>query len=265
VNLEVIRRTPNVPSKWPSVLFVHGGFHAAWCWDEHFLPYFAEHGFEAMALSLRGHGKSDGREELDSYGLADYVDDVAQVARSLPSPPVLVGHSIGAVIVQQYVQAREAAAIVMIAPTPFSTMSLAKLQWAFRFPITTASLLIGRDINYALPAFRHLFFSPQMCADEVDRYMGRMQRESNRVFREIARIRDPNSPRFCFPTLILTAAQDRIPHSISQRLADAFHGDLETLAMAHDVMLDPQWQLAADRIIRWVSERVKSRSPMNRA
>lgn len=27
-------------------------------------------------MSLRGHGQSEGREELDSYGLADYVAEI---------------------------------------------------------------------------------------------------------------------------------------------------------------------------------------------
>ena len=30
----------------------------------HFLDFFAEHGFDSYALSLRGHGKSGGRERL---------------------------------------------------------------------------------------------------------------------------------------------------------------------------------------------------------
>jgi pimeloyl-ACP methyl ester carboxylesterase len=40
------------------LLFVHGGEHAAWCWDEHFLDFFAAEGYRAVALSLRGHGTS---------------------------------------------------------------------------------------------------------------------------------------------------------------------------------------------------------------
>ena len=40
------------------LLFVHGAWHAAWCWDEHFLGYFADRGYRAVALSFRGHGDS---------------------------------------------------------------------------------------------------------------------------------------------------------------------------------------------------------------
>ncbi|MFS8016801.1 putative alpha/Beta hydrolase [Helianthus anomalus] len=36
----------------PPLVFVHGSFHAAWCWSEHWLPFFSENGFDSYALSL---------------------------------------------------------------------------------------------------------------------------------------------------------------------------------------------------------------------
>ncbi len=60
MHLEVITRTPNGGARPTPPLFVHGAYGGAWEWDEHFLPYFAERGWEAHALSLRGHAGSDG-------------------------------------------------------------------------------------------------------------------------------------------------------------------------------------------------------------
>jgi pimeloyl-ACP methyl ester carboxylesterase len=40
------------------LLFVHGAWHGAWCWDEYFLDFFAGRGYRALAVSLRGHGNS---------------------------------------------------------------------------------------------------------------------------------------------------------------------------------------------------------------
>ena len=34
-------------------MFVHGSFHAAWCWAERWLPFFSRAGFRCFALSLR--------------------------------------------------------------------------------------------------------------------------------------------------------------------------------------------------------------------
>jgi len=56
--LELIDRGECTDAHPVPLLFVHGAWHAAWCWDEHFLGFFADRGFRAVAVSLRGHGAS---------------------------------------------------------------------------------------------------------------------------------------------------------------------------------------------------------------
>lgn len=38
----------------PPLVFVHGSYHAAWCWAEHWLPFFSGFGYDCYALSLLG-------------------------------------------------------------------------------------------------------------------------------------------------------------------------------------------------------------------
>lgn len=113
--LEVIDKGTCSESHPVPLLFVHGAWHAAWCWDEHFLDFFADKGYRALAVSLRGHGNSPTPKPLRSCSIADYVDDVASVADSLPTRPVLIGHSMGGFIVQKYLESHEAPAGVLVA------------------------------------------------------------------------------------------------------------------------------------------------------
>ena len=61
LDLEVIAQHPPTPvptpgtgrSERPPLVFVHGSFHAAWCWAERWLPFFSRAGFPCFALSLR--------------------------------------------------------------------------------------------------------------------------------------------------------------------------------------------------------------------
>jgi pimeloyl-ACP methyl ester carboxylesterase len=71
------------------LLFVHGAWHAAWCWSN-FLDFFADKGYRSLALSVRGHGRSPSSKPLRACSLADYVDDVESVAASLSTPPVVI-------------------------------------------------------------------------------------------------------------------------------------------------------------------------------
>ena len=88
--IELIERLPASPARTTPLLFVHGAWHAAWCWEQHFIPYFTAHGYRCFALSLRGHGRSDGHDRLRWTRARDYVDDLDETIRRLPEPPVLV-------------------------------------------------------------------------------------------------------------------------------------------------------------------------------
>src|ERR1700733_13631492 len=101
--LEVLTREPARTAGKPPLLFVHGGGHAAWCWEEHFLPSFAAQGHPAHALSLRAQG-GNGREGIRFARIDGYVADVAEVAGRMSRPPVLVGHSMGGLVVQRHLE-----------------------------------------------------------------------------------------------------------------------------------------------------------------
>src|SRR6516225_3592642 len=83
--LEVIDKGSATESHPVPLVFVHGGAHGAWCWDDHFLDFFANNGYRAIALSLRGHGGSPVSKPLNKCTIADYVDDVRSVAATLPA------------------------------------------------------------------------------------------------------------------------------------------------------------------------------------
>jgi pimeloyl-ACP methyl ester carboxylesterase len=73
--LELLRHVSAHDENNTPVLFLHGIFVGAWCW-QHFLPDFAEHGWDAWALSFRGHGNSQAN---GWFGLNDFVSD-AEIA-----------------------------------------------------------------------------------------------------------------------------------------------------------------------------------------
>jgi pimeloyl-ACP methyl ester carboxylesterase len=92
--LEVIDKGHCTDEHLVPLLFLHGGYHAAWCWDEYFLDFFATKGCRAVAMSLDGHGGSPSTKPLNSCSLTDYVDDVCSVADSPPTSPVVIGHPV---------------------------------------------------------------------------------------------------------------------------------------------------------------------------
>src|ERR1700712_1716796 len=102
--LEVIDKAPCGAVKPVPLLFVHGAWHGAWCWDEHFLEFFTDRGYRTAALSLRGHGRSQTNKPLRTCSIDDYVADVDSVVGDLLARPVLIGHSMGGLVVQKYLE-----------------------------------------------------------------------------------------------------------------------------------------------------------------
>ena len=71
LRLEVLSQAPeNTSSSRPELVFVHGSYHAAWCWAMHWMPYFASRGYPCHALIRRGQGRGDhieGTPTLDEH------------------------------------------------------------------------------------------------------------------------------------------------------------------------------------------------------
>jgi pimeloyl-ACP methyl ester carboxylesterase len=153
-------------------------FHGAWCWEEHFLPYFAQRGHAAHALSLCGHVGSEGCERLRWTSLADYVSDLGQVANQLPSLPVLVGHSMGGMIIQKYLQSHQSPAAVLLASVSPKGSLPASLR-AFRLhPLIfiKANLTLSTYPVVGTPErYRELFFSPDIPEGKLATYFTRVQ------------------------------------------------------------------------------------------
>src|SRR5574341_879753 len=260
MNLEVISRQPASSPRPTPLLFVHGAWHGAWCWAEHFLDYFARHGYTTHALSLRGHGASPGGDGLRWTGLSDYVADVAQVASQLPATPVVIGHSMGGAVVQKYLETHLAPAAVLLASVPPAGVLATTLRIARRHPLEFAktNLLLSLYPLVGTPELaREAFFSPSLPDDKLRGYFAQLQDESYRAFLDMMVFSLPKPKRVTAPLLVIGGANDMIfyPYEI-EATAKAYRTQAAIFPdMTHDLMLGTGWQPVADRIIAWLSEK----------
>jgi pimeloyl-ACP methyl ester carboxylesterase len=79
-------------------VLVHGSFSGGWPW-ERVLPLLRGAGHHAVAPDLPGHGED--RTPLAQRTLACYVERIGQVIAAQSEPVVLVGHSMGGVVITQ--------------------------------------------------------------------------------------------------------------------------------------------------------------------
>ncbi|MCD7439566.1 alpha/beta hydrolase [Streptomyces lincolnensis] len=82
----------------PLVLLVHG-FPESWYSWRRQLPALAAAGYRAVAVDLRGYGRSSKPEAVEAYRLSELVADQVAVVEALGgAPAVVVGHDWGATV-----------------------------------------------------------------------------------------------------------------------------------------------------------------------
>ena len=261
MKLEVISREPKTRRFETPLLFVHGTGHAAWCWDENFLPYFAKKGFSSYAVSLRGHGKSEGREKLKWTSISDYVADVFQVVSELARAPVLIGHSLGGLVVLKYLEKHGAPAGILVAPSPSEGMFWSGLPLQFQNPLLFLKVAFKQDyaVMFATPKLAKKFlFSANADDEKITGYVRRFGKESYRANLEMI-YNLPNPQKVKTSLLVLGAENDALiaPKKI-KITARVFNADCKIFPnTAHDLMLERDWQTVADFMIEWLEKKIR--------
>lgn len=264
--LEIISRYPTGATRDTPLLFVHGAFCAAWIWDVHFLPWFAERGWEVHAVSLRGHGNSEGTDQLNSFGIADYVSDVVQAASHCSTSPLLIGHSMGGFVVQRALArlnargaARPSPGGVLMASVPPHGLFQANLGLAWRAPelLQQMGILMTLGTRFVDErAMRKAMFSSDMPADEARKYDQMMQLESCRVMMDLGGwLPFPVLPPPSTPMLVLGAEDDMLVPASEIRSTAQRLGTTARLypRMGHAMMLEKNWLDVAQTIDEWAS------------
>ena len=186
MELEIRSRTDDARPGRPPLLFVHGGFHAAWCWDEHYLDFFAERRWAAHALSLRGHGESDGRDRIRDWTLDDNAADVGQAVDEIGGSAILLGHSMGGAIGERcWATDERIAGLALLAGSPLRPAASVVAKMLLRRPLALLRGQLGRDPVRMREAMSPIFFSPDLTASERDAYLERLDLESPRAMAEL--------------------------------------------------------------------------------
>ncbi len=86
----------------PAVVAVHGITSNAWAWDP--LAHHLAGAAHLVAVDLRGRGRSH-RAPMP-YGIAQHADDIASIVEQLGGRVLLVGHSMGAFVVEMVAERR---------------------------------------------------------------------------------------------------------------------------------------------------------------
>ncbi|MGF1507514.1 MAG: alpha/beta hydrolase [Chloroflexi bacterium] len=258
MQLEIITHHPEERTHKTPLLFVHGAWHGAWCWEEHLLPYAASLGWQAHALSLRGHAGSPTDRPIWQQRVHHYVEDVLAVVASLERTPVLVGHSMGGFVVQHTLTRIDAPAAVLFGSAPPWGIIHYLLRWAAADPwgFAKTSLFLNNSYLVETPEqTRRIFHRPDDPLEWAAAHHSRLSPESMLATLDLCALQLVPAQKVNTPLFVIGGGADTIfPPGTTGLIADRCGADCVILpGVPHDIMLDRDWQRAADAMLTWLA------------
>ncbi|HET7465413.1 MAG TPA: alpha/beta fold hydrolase [Candidatus Dormibacteraeota bacterium] len=252
-------RTSNMHDDPPPILFVPGLFHGAWCYEEHFVPWFRARGYMAEAVRFRRDGQHRA-PGLRTMSIKDFAADVGVTAARMPSAPVLVGHSMGGFTIQKYLEDHDAPAVVLLASAPPYGILSAALREGARHPARMLAAVATLSVYGLIKTpdrARALFFSDGLAEQLVRKYQAEMTDDSFRVFLELMGFIRPDVKKINsrgVPMLVVRGDEDRsITWAYVADTARIYGAEIHRFpGQAHDLMLEPDWEKVAERIDSFV-------------
>ena len=249
------------PSTKPALLFVHGAYVDASCWNFFFVPFFQQQGYDCFTIDLTGHGKSHDRARINDFGLNDYVDDLAFALEKIARPCIVVGHSMGARVLEKFLETGVAEAAIFLSPIPTTGTAGSAMQLGLRFPALFECLdaaVNGKISAKTAEMMTKIYFSPSVSPAEAIKFLPMLCPESIEAVTEMALpdvrlcVRRPK-----LPTLVIGGTEDAVfPASMLHFMASAWRAELyRAKGAGHMLMLEPEWEIVAHHMLQWMEKR----------
>lgn len=125
----------------PPLVFLHGGWQDSTSWQKQ-VDHFAEE-YRVVTFDLRGHGQT-GPTETEAYSIELFVDDLERLLGHLGiENPLLVGVSVGGMVLQEYLHRHPGGARGAVVGGPLQSMPPVELPPGMKSLVSPVPALSG--------------------------------------------------------------------------------------------------------------------------
>lgn len=232
----------------------------------HVFKALNEAGYACLAIDLRGHGRSGGVRAFVSR-FSDYLDDLdcalALIRERSAAPLVLLGHSMGGLVVANWIADRGASAACFVLSSPGMGVALPVPGWK-----DALGKLMSRLIpTLAIPTG----LDPKLVSRDpavVQAYVGDrlvLTQATARWYVEFLKAQElalSTAPRVTTPALVLQAGADGLVDPLaSKRYADALGGGDVTFStyddLYHELFNEPEQVRVLEDVVAWLDARIE--------
>jgi pimeloyl-ACP methyl ester carboxylesterase len=236
------------------IVMVHGAFCGGWAFERFRTPFEAA-GHTVACPDLRGHGDGEPESAVTGVSMAHYAADIAALCSSFDSPPVLVGHSMGGLVVQLAARRVTPRALVLLSPSPPWGVAHGTLE--------EAATAFGVQM---LGPFARRYSLDRLPRPERDATASRLRPESAQAVREtLTWWLDPfmatslGPGPLSAPSLVIVGERDVVHSPATARaVAGRIGAELQVApGMSHWLIGEPGWEGVAAQALDWISETLR--------
>jgi pimeloyl-ACP methyl ester carboxylesterase len=251
-----------------TILFIHGMYMNPLSW-EGWITYFRGKGYECSAPAWPGRDQPVETlrqkypdQELSRLTLSDIIQSTTELIKDMPVKPILVGHSMGGLIVQMLLQKDLAVAGVAIDSAP--PMGVLTTKWSFlksNLPHITPFVSPSNAIQMSFQRFQYTFVNGLSLEEQQAAYNKYVVPESRRVPREALTTRiDFHKPHA--PLLLIAGSSDHlIPASLNKTNFNRYKASAsvtvfkEFAGRTHFIIGQKNWEEVASYVLGWLNEK----------
>jgi len=148
-------------------VLIHGAWHGGWCWDK-VVPLLKKKGHNVEAPDLPGHGKDN--TPIREVSLQAYADRVCKILDVQSEPVILLGHSMGGIVISQTAEYRPEKIKTLVYLTAFLLQNgefLLQVAEGDTEALVLPNLVMAEDQSFATvkeEAIKQVFYGD--CSDE---------------------------------------------------------------------------------------------------
>ncbi len=155
-----------------TIVFIHGLFLNNQSWSS-WETFFGEKGYTTYAPAYPGHKgnpselRSNAADTLGKVTFSDVVNHFETFIKTLPEKPILIGHSMGALVAQKLVEKELAEAAVIISSAPPKGVITLKFSFA-KSNFGLLNPFKGNSVHYPNKKWFHYAFTNTLPRAESD-------------------------------------------------------------------------------------------------
>ncbi len=249
-----------------TVVLIHGLYMTPLCWED-WVKRFEAKGYRCVAPAYPGRDKSIQELQtpdaaLGKLTLSNILDHLTKQIKALDEKPILIGHSMGALIAQLLLQRGLASAAIAIDSAPptgvfTTTFSFLKANWGHITPFVNQN----SPVIMTFERFQYAFVNDMPLNEQRAAFERYVVPESRQIPRESLLYAKIDFKKNHAPLLLIAGGNDHIiPPDLNEKNYNKYKGNNSVTDFKpfpgrnHFTLGQKGWEQVADYCLSWIAK-----------